>query len=267
MPDIWTHYFFAKQVMYEQRLKITHPDWYYLGAQGPDFLFYQGFQPWKKTAKPGTNLAKLFHQKKTKRVLEFVLTRRSKADPVLSDYLSGFLCHYALDASVHPMIHRDASDGKEHKQLEMALDMRLYSERRNRPISEASVTRVMARSRKLPQSIARFYVDLADSVFDTLIDEDLIQKSYGDFRKFHKYTSLGSNWRKGLIESGLKRSGADYAHYFYGDYIASIRIPEAQYDEFIVRFLNGRELFRQLNQEVLPDEVVNFSGAKLESTP
>lgn len=265
MPDIWTHYFFAKQVMYEQRLTINHPDWYYLGAQGPDFLFYQGFQPWKKSDKPGTDVAQMFHQVETDRLLQFVIDRRKTATGELKDYLTGFLSHYALDATVHPMIHRDATDGKQHKQLEMALDMKLYTERRGRPISEASVTRVMARERKLPQSIVDFYVDLADEVFDTSIEPKLFQNSYKDFRKFHRYTNLNSSLKKGLIETGLKKSGLDYAYYFYGDYLAQIKIPQAQYDEFLIRFLNARSLFTKLNHNERPDEVVNFSGYNLET--
>lgn len=55
MPDLWTHYFFAKQLKYERRLEIEQDDIYYLGAQGPDFLFYRAFEPWKKD-KPGTDV-------------------------------------------------------------------------------------------------------------------------------------------------------------------------------------------------------------------
>ena len=39
MPALWTHYFFAKQLKFEHRLEIEQDDIYYLGAQGPDFLF------------------------------------------------------------------------------------------------------------------------------------------------------------------------------------------------------------------------------------
>ena len=266
MPDIWTHYFFARQVMYEQQLTIDHLDWYYFGAQGPDFLFYQGFQPWKKQAKPGTEVAKELHQVRTDKLLRFVLACRKEATGELKDYLTGFLSHYALDATVHPMIHRDATDGKDHKQLEMALDMKLYHERRGRPITEASVPRVMARKRRLPKPIVDFYIDLTSEVFEHPAEGELFEQSYEDFRKFHKYTSLKSTMKKGMIETTLKKTGLDYTHYFYGEETSQRPIPQQQYDEFIDRFLQARDVFRVLNRSELPEEVVNFSGYSLETS-
>ncbi|MDZ7543944.1 hypothetical protein GNF83_22840, partial [Clostridium perfringens] len=53
MPNIWTHLLFGDEAMKaagmsswieERKLRNL----FYLGCQGPDFLFYHNFLPWKK---------------------------------------------------------------------------------------------------------------------------------------------------------------------------------------------------------------------------
>lgn len=267
MPDLWTHYFFAKQVKYEQQLKITQSDIYYLGAQGPDFLFYQAFEPWKKD-KPGSDVGELFHQVKTDQLLPYVFEKRQTATGELADYLAGFLTHYALDSTVHPMIHRLAEDFRAHKELEMALDMKLYRERRSgQSIRSASVRGEIAKKRQLPEPIAQFYVDLARDVFETEIDLELFKESYRDFRRFHSWTSLSSPLKHRLIEQALKRYAPDYAFYFHGDYVAQLPIDDEVWEEYLDRFWQARQVFSSLNRSELPAEVVNFSGYTLEMKP
>lgn len=267
MPDVWTHYFFAKQVMMEQRLPIKHRDIYYLGAQGPDILFYQAFEPMKKD-KPGTPLAQMFHQVKTESLLRFVFGRRQTADDILADYLSGFLTHYALDSTVHPMIHRLTADGRDHKGFEMALDMKFYQMRRHgQSITQASVSHEIAAKRVLPESIAQFYVELADEVFSQPVDPALIRESYRDFRRFHNLTNLSGIVKKPIVEQLLKRFAPDYGCYFYGEYVARLPIEQEVWEEYLDRFFEATQVFSRLNRHEMPAKVVNFSGYSLEMSP
>lgn len=264
MPDVWTHYFQAKQVRYEQRLVIRHSDLFYLGAQGPDILFYQAFEPWKKD-KPGSELAHRLHQWDTERLLAFVLERRRQAGPELADYLSGFLSHYALDATLHPLIHREAADGPEHKRLEMALDQAFYATRRgNQPIQAADISELVRR-RRLPQAIVDFYVDLAQAVLGQTVAPEMIRQSYRDFGRFHRLSRLSGRLKTGLIEWLLKHRAPDYAHYFYGEYVSQTVIEPAVWQEYLAGFERAKTLFARLNHDQLPDTVVNFSGYMLEN--
>jgi hypothetical protein len=265
MPDLWTHYFFAKQLKYERRLEIELDDIYYLGAQGPDFLFYRAFEPWKKD-KPGTDVAELFHQAGTDRLLGYVFKRRETANDMLADYLTGFLTHYALDATVHPMIGRLAEDGKQHKQLEMALDMKLYRDRRSgQSIRQASVAAEVAKQARLAEPIAQFYVDLAREVFDQEIDKQLFYDSYVDFRKFHRLTNLSCGLKQHLVEEILTRFAPDYSHYFYGEDVSRVEISPDVWQEYKDKIQHAGRLFDLLDRSLLPPQVVNFSGDNLET--
>lgn len=263
MPDVWTHYFFADQVRQEQSLVIRHLDWYYLGAQGPDILFYERFQPWK-SGKQGRAISRQFHQTKTDQLLRFVFDQRQQADGELADYLTGFLSHYALDSSVHPLIHRTVPDGMAHKRLEMALDGRLYQDRLGQPINQAFVPAVMAQAKDMPEAIVNFYVQLAEKVFGRSIEPELFRQSYRDFRRFHHWTNLRPAMKRRLIEGAL-RWATGYAHFFYGRAVAQVVIPEQLYQDYLTRFDLARDRFRDLLDQQLPEPMVNFSGYSLET--
>lgn len=264
MPDLWTHTFFARQLRYEQRLELSFPASYYLGAQGPDFFFYHNFWPWVED-KPGIALGTLFHQEKTDQVIGLVQAKRATADPLLADYLIGFLSHYALDATVHPLIHRVRADGRPHKHLEMALDMRYYRMRRAQSIQTAEVSREVASFKRLPQSIVDFYVELAAEVFQQVIDPAVVADSYRDFRRFHRITRMQPGIKRELIEILLANKGPDYAHYFYGRANQEYMIDPTIWQEYLDRIEQAHACFYRLQRVHPIDITVNFSGYSLEN--
>ena len=105
MPAATTHIEFAKDVLRtldeEQRRKITNLHMFWLGSQGPDMLFFS-----KASILPGSlhKYGNLMHNAKVAKVMDF-FEHWSADDPDLYSYYMGFLCHYALDSTAHPLIN------------------------------------------------------------------------------------------------------------------------------------------------------------------
>ena len=126
MPDTITHILFAKRILKEYDLDVDARS-FYLGALGPDPLFYymlpfrcmnracasKGAELHKKTAFP--------FLKKGYGYIENITDPSKKY--MLRSYLMGFLSHYILDSTAHPFIN-DVSKGQPngHKILEMNID-------------------------------------------------------------------------------------------------------------------------------------------------
>ena len=141
MPDVLTHILCAEESMekvqsntlkkYINKNKIL----FNFGAQGPDiFIYYKGW-PWVKKG-VACKLGERMHNEKTglflKESIEYL--KNSKGQEEFNDllvYLSGFLCHFALDKNAHPFIYYfgGVSQGEKnkkydnyHKKLEIIID-------------------------------------------------------------------------------------------------------------------------------------------------
>lgn len=105
MPAATTHYEFAKEVYNllpnEDRQLITNKPMYYVGAQGPDLLFFYKF-----SVLPGNicGVGNEMHKTKISAVINYFI-KEAKNDPDICSYLCGYLCHYALDSLVHPLVN------------------------------------------------------------------------------------------------------------------------------------------------------------------
>lgn len=103
MPDVALHAAFGREVRaaLPEEIRGVLADVPYTFAQfGPDIWFM--YQPWKRREGRGRHMH-------TTRPGEFLmaLADRAKGDPPspeMFSYLSGFLCHYALDSTTHPYI-------------------------------------------------------------------------------------------------------------------------------------------------------------------
>jgi len=95
------------------------------GCLGPDVFFYDRLPPplWRKHTKKTVGNA--FHNMDAalwwKHCLQFT------NDALLRPYLAGLLCHFALDAAVHPYIC-SVAQGAEHTRLEARIDSLLFAE-------------------------------------------------------------------------------------------------------------------------------------------
>lgn len=109
MPNLMAHYFFAQDLYNEFFETIgtgkDEYDAFLLGSQGPDILFYV-FNPFLPK---NPDLGHQFHQEKPTELLSALKECLSILDEseyaIGHAYAQGFLCHYALDSSVHPLVY------------------------------------------------------------------------------------------------------------------------------------------------------------------
>ena len=110
MPAATTHVEFAKDVLRsmdeEHASMITNKGMFYLGSQGPDMLFFS-----RASLLPGSlkKYGDLMHDEKCDKFIEY-FDKYSDNDSDLRSYFYGFLCHYALDSTAHPLINAVARD-------------------------------------------------------------------------------------------------------------------------------------------------------------
>ncbi|ULO05814.1 zinc dependent phospholipase C family protein [Paenibacillus sp. 19GGS1-52] len=133
MPNIWMHIEYGQQLADEFRDRLpflaglkNHGNLYRLGCQGPDFLLYHSFLPWR-TDTGATRLGDHMHSRNCGPVLiEFWQRIRELAPADLPEaqlYFLGFLTHHLLDRNLHPYVNWKAGyKQRNHGRFEIALD-------------------------------------------------------------------------------------------------------------------------------------------------
>lgn len=140
MPSCITHQLIAEDA--EQLLPSelgvcasAHPDYYFLGAQGPDVFFF--FRP---LCRKQMNLGRFLHRN---RVYD-VFGALAEAPDLFSSfhrarmtaYLAGFLCHYCTDVAFHPFVYAylkaHNADKTEHRLMETDWDVYFARTRRKK---------------------------------------------------------------------------------------------------------------------------------------
>ena len=196
MPSFMTHCLFAEDV-----LKLIEHSWikeiikdrlalYYLGAQGPDIFFYYKAKPWVKY--DGIEkLGYLMHDNKTAdffiRSFDYIKkirdTKNTNKPCVYSDllaYISGYLCHFALDLTTHPLIHYlagiDTQKNKKthkyhnyHKFLESIIDVYMLSFRKKIQAHKFKSYELIEDSKNYTKCLGSFYNDLINEVYSIKI--------------------------------------------------------------------------------------------------
>lgn len=126
MPDIVLHNEMATKVLNRIDKNISNfisKPAFFFGVMAPDsYMLYRFFLPHfrKGINKRGA----VMHENKCEDLL-LELARRSEDNEETFSILSGFLCHFALDSVLHPLINQ-ISNGQAgmHEAIEHALDMR-----------------------------------------------------------------------------------------------------------------------------------------------
>lgn len=264
MPDLWTHYFFAKEVMIENHLKDLKTDVYYLGAQGPDVLLYLDFYPWKKKDEDYEGFGNLIHGEKTEEVLKLVFLMLENQNQKLRSYLYGFLTHYALDATTHPFVYYHAATDDEHKKLEMTLDVAMYKKRRSRKLTKQDATVLFNVGKDLPQEVVGFYQLLGREVFNTEVTEEVLQRAYHDMLAYHRLTRANTLTKKIFLSTFNNFSKINIDTYIYkNDVDTSVLTPE-MFEEFVEGYDKAKVFYKKLIQDRKTQNTVNFEGRFIE---
>ncbi len=186
MPAATTHYEFAIDVLNQLKNpnQIIDKNLFYLGAQGPDLLFFS-----KLSMLPGSlkKYGNLMHDEKVKEVISFFL-QKSKEYPLFQSYLYGYFCHYALDATVHPIICYEASmrarrnqstESVEHLEVEASLDYYTLKQR-GKTITQYDVYKHLKVSKEARVLLASIYHEMFQEIYGLDIKEKEIAQSIID---------------------------------------------------------------------------------------
>lgn len=148
MADFMTHHLFGKQVLTVfpasvQEIIENYPACFYWGCQGPDPLFFRKIL----LGSPLHALGSRMHNEKTDELfsalLQGVRSLSDTAHNIAAAYFFGFLCHYALDSTIHPYVYfrqeqicsadSRLSASAVHCQIESNIDCLLYERLYHKP--------------------------------------------------------------------------------------------------------------------------------------
>ncbi|MDE7296866.1 MAG: zinc dependent phospholipase C family protein [Clostridia bacterium] len=140
MPSCITHQLIAedaaKRLPPELNACATaHPDYYFLGAQGPDVFFF--FRP---LSQKQMNLGRYLHRYRVYDVFTAFAQAPNRFSSFhrtrMTAYVAGYLCHYCADVAFHPFVYayleKHACDKTQHQLMETDWDVYFAHTRRGK---------------------------------------------------------------------------------------------------------------------------------------
>lgn len=203
MPAILTHDFFGRDALdvlsqHTDAHTLDECDAFLLGNQGPDPLFFLAIHPslhaWRK-------LGSRMHKEHTSELI----CALSGATGVLKEheqaigraYAQGFLCHYALDSSAHPLVYSrtfalcDAgieglsrtNTREVHAEIEREIDEMALTKKRNQTVRDyPAVENTLDASPEVLAIVQKMYTYLALTVYGEQIPENLFATAVECYR-------------------------------------------------------------------------------------
>ncbi|MCI8441488.1 MAG: hypothetical protein HFG27_03020 [Provencibacterium sp.] len=188
MPDFTAHHLLGEEVRRRlppggREVVSRAPSAFFWGLQGPDPLFYGG----RQLSRCGSGL----HQKSPEKLLRLLFLQaahaRGERREILESYLLGFLCHYAMDARLHPYVYcmeqrlRRVRPQKWwpslHGEIECRMDEQLYRLLRKKPVIRFSPDSYRLDSKTLA-ALCRLYQLLFYGMFGLRIAPDRIAAAF-----------------------------------------------------------------------------------------
>lgn len=210
MPNIIMHTIFADEIIEELGLKLDdkQKQLFEIGANGPDFLFFHGMNP-AHFVNDGTirKLGSMAHSEKINLFYEMSLKclEKEKDECIqnqMKAYISGHLCHWALDSIVHPYVFYRTGNCKGesswwHHRFESLLDAIVLKVKREQTIQDYKVSQICDLSLEQARSIVRFYVPIAKNVYHMDIKPHQIWQSLQDWHAIQNilYDASGNKYK------------------------------------------------------------------------
>lgn len=227
MPAVCAHYIFARELVPEL-LKIDviedlDSTALYLGAQGPDFLYFSRRAPWmvgKRLHKLGSRLHKINPDlifDSMRRYVKLFVKNDAERDTALS-YIYGFLCHYALDRAAHPYVlsamDRIYEEEKItydkrilHSRIETNLDTILLIKKLNIhgwEYEPQNCYPIDSESNKVISDMMSYVIEIA--LHESVTPKEII-RSFSDTRKINKYMYDKNGKKKEFVKKTEKIIG------------------------------------------------------------
>ena len=242
MPAIMTHDFFGKE-MYSKintylGASIEEHDAFLLGNQGPDPLFYLVLT---RRMKPFYSLGSTMHKEHPSAILkafhESISILPLDEQDVARAYAYGFLCHYTLDKTMHPLVYANQyaicnagiegiteQDGNEvHGEIEREFDEMVLTTITGKTIKTYKpYLEILHAPDEVLLTIGKMYSYMAMKVFGQFPPQDIFLCAVKDFRKIqHLFYSPAGGKRSlaGLAETkALSRAYSFYRAMSHRDF-------------------------------------------------
>lgn len=221
MPSIWMHIAFGQQLADEFRDRFrflsgleteSQTRLYQLGCQGPDFLLFHSFLPWKKESE-AVQLGNLMHTQNCgpflvellERAVNLPYTQRQEA--LL--YAFGFLTHHLLDRNLHPYINWKAGyKHRNHQRFEIALDTVFMKSYKGVETWQTQTWKEIDVGTHLPTHIHQILHPAALAWYPEMegqLSEPVWHEAYQDMVLAHKCLYDPKGWKKSILRGQTRR--------------------------------------------------------------
>lgn len=248
MPSIITHDTFGRDVYNKHYSRIGEGNHefraFLLGNQGPDPLFYAFLTPQYLSCR---RLGTTFHRQKPSELLAafkqslYILNEHER--PIGKAYVDGFLCHYLLDSSAHPLVFAcqkqlcaagvdglDERDKSEvHNLIEAEFDeMILYTRHEETIATFKPAEKILIAHNDVLTILSKMYAYVAMMVYQEFIPKEMFGRCVKNYRSMQRvYHS----------RTGIKRTALSKAEELFRRHslyrcisLRDIKLTESQFD-------------------------------------
>lgn len=225
MPALLTHYLCGNAVLKlieDENIRssiIKHRNVFNLGTQGPDVFFYYRAWPW--TNNEGIpELGNRMHEEKTGEfiweALQYIIRSDKVHRSILTAYMCGYLCHYALDCHTHPYIFYRTGfvrRGEEntskytcyHRMFETALDVLMLKRELNKKPSGFKSYKQIQIQKEAAADIGDMYSKILKKVYSVDLSAELVCRAVADIAEIAAVLRDKTSMKKMLL-SRLEKS-------------------------------------------------------------
>ena len=219
MPAVLTHHLFGKAVISQLGGGVfptrDERDAFLLGNQGPDPLFYALFTPAMREVK---RLGSTMHSERIDETLDtmrsFVRSLDSQQLKIADSYLCGFICHFTLDSSAHPLIFAqqqaiisagisgldDSASGFVHGQIETDLDAMMLYRSTGKTVADFVIAKqVLLAEKPVLRLIDDLYSTVSQAAHEVIMPDDVFSRSVRDMRTSVRLMQSRSGLRRSLL--------------------------------------------------------------------
>ncbi len=194
MPNIITHKIFAEEVLKKMKKKDIqeiirkYPQIYYIGSNGPDFLFFSHIKPWEAFKDHTLNvIGSQLHASHVNDFYRIALRCIDEQDnkdikEMMMSYLFGHLTHWALDKTTHPYIFYKTGNCKGesaglHHRFESMMDTMMLAKFKGISIKNYHSSEICEFDDNILRAISRIYVPISKEIFNKDIKVNQIRES------------------------------------------------------------------------------------------
>ena len=201
MPAIYAHDTFGKAVCRElegdiRSLVREYREYFRIGLQGPDFLFF--YRPWKEN--PVSGFGHRLHEEVAagffERAREIVADRGKHSAQCA--YVLGVICHFMLDSECHGYVEEMAEEtGISHNEIETEFDRSLILRMKKRP-ERSLAGRLIPTDEGIAWVMSEFYENITPRQ---------VQKCLKSMRAIKNLLHVDGKGKERLVNTLMKASG------------------------------------------------------------